>query len=93
MRCAAWNAWERWERFLQVRCANFESAFHGQLGLPAEDLHRTANSGSVSSIPVIIQTELSYNFSARRIVLWGSGPAKTRDQGLFYTVGARRVRV
>ena len=46
MRCTAWNAWERWERVPQVCCVDIGSALHGQLGLPAEDLHRTGNSSS-----------------------------------------------
>ena len=35
---------KQWERVPQVCCADFESALHGQLGLPAEDLHRTGDS-------------------------------------------------
>ena len=66
MRCTAWNAWERWERVPQVCCADCESALHGQLGLPAEDLHRTG-------LPQLSVIEPSYLQLSKVIHIFPSG--------------------
>ena len=55
MRCTAWNAWSEAVGTCpaSVLCRHIGSALHGQLGLPAEDLHRTG-------LPRLSVTEPSY---------------------------------